>query len=137
MLMAGWVAGSLGWRLTNATARDDVTEAAAEVGGGDDVAVTLRSVANESLHLGELLSMRIAGRAGRRAFGLTIERDPGGDPHAHVTIELGEGRPVRQRLPLPRMGDPDLLVKVLLGSLRDPVFHRALASAIPLLEAAP
>jgi glucose-6-phosphate dehydrogenase assembly protein OpcA len=137
VLMAGWMAGALGWRIADATAGDDVTEARAEAPGGHRVRVTLRSVANEHLHHGELLSLRLAGGSGHRAFTLTIERSPHGDPYARVTIELGEGEAVRQKLTLPRLGDPDMLVHVLLGSLRDPVFHRTLSGASALLEAAP
>ena len=80
--------------------------------------------------------MHLSGRAGRRPFALSIARDPDGDPHAHVTIELGDRPPVRQRLTLPRLGDPDLLVHVLWARLRDPVFERTLRGAVPLLEAA-
>jgi hypothetical protein len=99
------------------------------------VRLTLRSVPNDRLHHGELLTVRLAGRRGRHAFTLTIERDPDGDNHAHVTIQLDGGQPVRQRLTLPRLGDPDLLIHVLWANQRDPVFHGALRAATPLLEA--
>jgi glucose-6-phosphate dehydrogenase assembly protein OpcA len=134
-LMAGWMAGALGWRIADVAARDDGLTATAEA-GDERVGVELRSAANEWLHHGELLSMHLSGRVGRRPFALSIVRDPDGDPHAHVTIELGDRPPVRQRLALPRLGDPDLLVHVLWARLRDPVFERTLRGAVPLLEAA-
>jgi glucose-6-phosphate dehydrogenase assembly protein OpcA len=135
-LLAGWAASALGWRFTGAkAARDDATAAVAEAAGGHRVRVTLRSVPNDRLHHGELLTVRMSGRRGRRAFTLTIERDPDGENHAHVTIQLDGGQPLRQRLTLPRLGDPDLLVHVLWANRRDPVFHGALRAATPLLEA--
>jgi glucose-6-phosphate dehydrogenase assembly protein OpcA len=134
-LLAGWAASALGWRLAGARAgRDDATTAIAEAAGGHRVRVTLRSVPNDSLHHGELLTVRLAGRRGRRAFALTIERDPHGGNHANVAIQFDGGQPVRQRLTLPRLGDPDLLVHVLWANQRDPVFHGALRAAVPLLE---
>lgn len=135
-LLAGWAADALGWRLVaTAGAGDDATEAVAEAAGEQRARLRLRSVANERLHHGELLTVRITGRAGRRPFALLVERDPEGDGHAHVTIELGTGPPLRQRLTLPRMGDPDLLVHVLWSQHRDPMFQGALLAARPLLEA--
>jgi glucose-6-phosphate dehydrogenase assembly protein OpcA len=135
-LLAGWAASALGWRFVEtAAAGDDATEAVADAGGDHRVRLTLRSVSNDRLHHGELLTVRLAGRRGRHAFTLTMERDPDGDNHAHVTIQLDGGEPVRQRLTLPRMGDPDLLIHVLWANQRDPVFHSALRAATPLLEA--
>jgi glucose-6-phosphate dehydrogenase assembly protein OpcA len=135
VLLAGWAASGLGWRFVRtAAAGEDATEAVA--GAGDhEVRLTLRSVLHPHLHHGEVTRIRLAGKSGRRAFTFTIERDPDGDKHAHVTIELGSGPPVRQRLTLPRMGDPDLLVHVLWANQRDPVFQGALLAAVPLLEA--
>jgi glucose-6-phosphate dehydrogenase assembly protein OpcA len=134
-LLAGWAAAMLGWRFVEtAAANDDATEAVA-LAGEHRVRLTLRSVPNDRLHHGELLTVRLAGRRGRHAFTLTIERDPDGDNHAHVTIQLDGGQPVRQRLTLPRLGDPDLLIHVLWANQRDPVFHGALRAATPLLEA--
>jgi glucose-6-phosphate dehydrogenase assembly protein OpcA len=134
-LLAGWVFGALGWPLAGVTAGDGVTEAAAEADGGHRARVAIRSVAGDRLHHGELLAVRLTGRSGHRAFALSIEHDPAGDHHAHVTIELDGGEPVRQRLTLPTMGDSDLLVHALWASHRDPVFGRALDGAAPLLEA--
>lgn len=135
-LLAGWAASALGWRLADAAAAgDDATTAVLHTGGDGRATVTLRSVPNDRLHHGELLTVRLAGRRGRHPFTLTIERDPDGENHAHVTIELDHGAPVRQRLTLPRMGDPDLLIHALWANQRDPVFHAALRAATPLLEA--
>jgi glucose-6-phosphate dehydrogenase assembly protein OpcA len=134
-LLAGWMAGALGWRFRDVTGDDGATRATAEA-DGRQTAIELRSVTNERLRHGELLTVRIAGRAGGRALTLTVERDPDGDRHAHVTMELGGGAPVRQRLALPWLGDPDLLVHVLWSGVRDPVFERALVSSLPLLEPA-
>lgn len=135
-LLAGWAAEALGWRLTSTgAAGDDATRAVAATSSGQQVQLVLRSVANQRLHHGELLTVRVTGRTGRRSFSLLIERDPEGAGHAHVTIELGSGPPVRQRLTLPRMGDPDLLVHVLWAHQRDPMFHGALRAAAALLEA--
>lgn len=134
-LLAGWAASALGWRFTEVRSAGDATTATAQAAGGHRVRVTLRSVPNDRLHHGELLTVRMAGRRGRRAFTLTIARDPNGDNHANVTIQLDGGRPIRQRLTLPRLGDPDLLVHVLWANQRDPVFHGALRAATPLLEA--
>ena len=135
-LLAGWAVSALGWRFVDAAAAGpDATRAIAVAGHDHRVRVTLRSVPNDRLHDGELLTVRLAGRRGRRAFMLTIERDPDGDNHANVTIRLDGGEPVRQRLTLPRLGDPDLLVHVLWANQRDPVFHGALRAAVPLLEA--
>ncbi|HEY4027069.1 MAG TPA: glucose-6-phosphate dehydrogenase assembly protein OpcA [Candidatus Dormibacteraeota bacterium] len=133
-LMAGWAAAGLGWRfVSTSSAGEDATEAVADA-DGHQVHLTLRSVSNAHLHHGELMLIRLTGKSGRRAFTFTMERDQGGDPHGHVTIELGSGPPVRQRLTLPRMGDPDLLVHVLWANQRDPVLHGALQAAVPLLE---
>jgi len=135
-LLAGWAASALGWRFESAAgAGADATTAVAHAGGDRRVRVTLRSVPNERLRHGELLTVRLAGRSGHRSFTLTIERDPEGDNHAHVTIQLDGGEPVRQRLTLPRLGDPDLLIHVLWADPRDPVFLGALRAATPLLEA--
>jgi glucose-6-phosphate dehydrogenase assembly protein OpcA len=135
-LLAGWAASALGWRFVDAApAADDATAAVADTGGEHRVSFTLRSVPNDRLRHGELLTVRLAGQRGRHAFTLTMERDPDGDNHAHVTIELDGGEPVRQRLTLPRLGDPDLLIHVLWADPRDQVFHGALRAAVPLLEA--
>jgi glucose-6-phosphate dehydrogenase assembly protein OpcA len=135
-LLAGWAASALGWRFVEtAAAGDDATEAVALGDGDHRVRLTLRSVPTDRLHHGELLTVRLAGRRGRHAFALTIERNPDRDNHAHVTIQLDGGEPVRQRLTLPRLGDPDLLVHVLWANQRDPVFYGALRAALPLLEA--
>lgn len=134
-LLAGWVASALGWRLVSPAADgEDATAAVAEAAGGHRVRLQLRSVPNDRLHHGELLAVELAGRAPRRSFKLTIERDPEGANHAHVTIELDGGEPVRQRLALPRLGDPDLLIHVLWANQHDAVFHGALRAAAPLLE---
>jgi glucose-6-phosphate dehydrogenase assembly protein OpcA len=137
VLVAGWMAGALGWRISHTTVRDDATEARAETPGGHRVRIVLRSVGNDHLHRGELLSLRLTGGTGHRAFTLTVESSPHGDPYARVTIELGETEPVRQRLTLPQPSESDLLVHVLLGSRSDPVFQRTLAGATALLEATP
>jgi hypothetical protein len=135
-LLAGWAADTLGWRSLGARAAGAAgTDAEAEVPGEHRVRLRLRSLPNQQLADGELLTVRLSGRSGRRSYALLIERDPEGDGHAHITIELGEGPPLRQRLTLPRMGDPDLLVHVLWTSRRDPMFHGALLAATPLLEA--
>jgi glucose-6-phosphate dehydrogenase assembly protein OpcA len=134
-MLAGWAAAGLDWRFVHAAAAgEDATEAVAEA-ADHRVRLTLRSAPDAHLHDGELVRIRLAGRSGRRAYTFTIERDPDGDKHAHVTIELGGGPPVRQRLTLPRMGDPDLLIHVLWANRRDQVFHDALVAAVPLLEA--
>ncbi|HXM59147.1 MAG TPA: glucose-6-phosphate dehydrogenase assembly protein OpcA [Candidatus Dormibacteraeota bacterium] len=135
-LLAGWAAHALGWRFGRVDpAGADGTDAVLDAGDGQEVRLRVRSVANQRLHHGELLTVRIAGRSGRRAFTLLIERDPEGDGHAHVTIELGNAPPLHQRLTLPRIGDPDLLVHVLWAQVRDPMFYGALLAAMPLLEA--
>jgi glucose-6-phosphate dehydrogenase assembly protein OpcA len=134
-LLAGWVASALRWRLVSTADDDDATTAVAETGEGHRVRLTLRSVPNDHLHHGELLTVRLAGHRGRRTFTLTIERDAEGGDHAYVTMQLDGGAPVRQRLTLPRLGDPTLLINVLWASQRDPVFHGALRAAAPLLEA--
>jgi glucose-6-phosphate dehydrogenase assembly protein OpcA len=134
-LLAGWAAAGLGWRLVSAAAAGDETTEAVADAGDHRVRLTMRSVPSAHLGHGELTMLRLAGRSGHRAFTFTIERDPDGEKHAHVTIEMGQGEPVRQRLTLPRMGDPDLLIHVLWANQRDPVFHDALLSARTLLEA--
>lgn len=134
-LLAGWAAWALGSRFTRTSAAgEDATEAVAE-SDGHRVHLSLRSVANDHLHHGEVLSVRMAGRRGERTFVLTISRDPDGGHHADVVIELDGSDPVNQRLTLPRLGDPDLLVHILWGSQHDPVFRGALLTARPLLEA--
>jgi glucose-6-phosphate dehydrogenase assembly protein OpcA len=135
-LLAGWTASALGWRFVEtAAAGDDATSAVAEAAGNHRVHVTLRSVPNDRLRHGELLTVRLAGRSGPRAFALTMERDPEGEYHAHLTIQLDDSEPVRQRLPLPRLGDSELLTMALWAAQRDPVYQGALGSAAPLLEA--
>ena len=134
-LLAGWAAWALHSRFTRAVARgEDATEALAEW-DGHTVSVTLSSAAHDRLHHGELLAVRLAGRSGKRTYVLTINRDPDGDKHAHVVIELDGRGPLHQRLTLPRMGDPDLILHILWGSQHDPVFKGALLAARPLLEA--
>jgi Glucose-6-phosphate dehydrogenase subunit len=134
-MLAGWVVDMLGWRFDRVASDGDATRAHAETRHGHRVNLTLRSVANERLHHGELLTVRVTGRSGRTMFALLIERDPEGDDYAHVTVRLGEAAPLRQRLTLPRMGDPDLLTQVLWSQLHDPMFHGALLACAPLLEA--
>jgi glucose-6-phosphate dehydrogenase assembly protein OpcA len=135
-LLAGWVASALGWRLGSiAAAAGDATTAVAVTGEGHHAHLTLRSVPNDHLHNGELLNVLLAGHHGRRSFALAIERDAEGDDHAHVSIRLDGGEPVLQRITLPRLGDPELLIHVLWENRHDAVFHDALAAATPLLEA--
>jgi glucose-6-phosphate dehydrogenase assembly protein OpcA len=134
-LLAGWMAWALGWRLGPIAGADDTTTAVAGTGEGHHVRLTLRAVPNDRLNNGELLTVRLSGHHQRRRFTLTIERDAEGDDHAHVTIQLDGGEPVRQRLTLPRLGDPDLLIHVMWANRRDPVFQGALRAAAPLLEA--
>jgi glucose-6-phosphate dehydrogenase assembly protein OpcA len=131
-LLVGWAAGALGWRLRPIGAAEAATEAVADTPEGHQVRLSLRSVAGSRLGHGKLLGARLSGQAGHRSFALSIARDAGGG-HADVVIELG-GEPLRQRLTPPRMGDPDLLIRVLWASHPDPVFHDALAAATPLLE---
>lgn len=134
-LLAGWMAWALRCRMTRTgAAGEDGTEAVAER-DGHSVHLSLRSVANDRLRHGELLTVRLAGRRGQRTFVLTINRDPDGANHAHVAIELDGSDTVHQRLTLPRLGDPDLLVHILWGSQHDPVFRGSLLTARPLLEA--
>lgn len=134
-LLAGWAAAALGWRFVNATANGNTaTEAVAETAGGKQVRVRLRSVPSERMEDGEVIGIHLSGQTNEGPFKLAIERDRDLGNHAHVTIELG-GEPIRQRLTLPRMGDPDLLLHVLWASHRDLVFESTLVSAATLLEA--
>jgi glucose-6-phosphate dehydrogenase assembly protein OpcA len=134
-LIAGWMASALDWRLTSVTSTSESTQAVAETGSGQPVRLTLQSTANERLRHGELLTTRLSGHRGRHTFALTAERDRGGDPYARVTIDLEGRAPLLQRVALPRIGDPELLVHVLWSDHRDPLFHGALRAATPLLEA--
>jgi len=135
-LLAGWMAAAMDWRFeAPVTSGADATEADAGTAAGHRVRVTLRSAPNERLHRGELQRVLLAGRRGRRTFSLSLERDPGGDDHGHLEIVFDGGPPVRQRLSLARLGDPDALVHVLWARPRDPVFDGALRAATPLLEA--
>lgn len=133
-LLAGWVAAALGWRFVDvgAAREEPATNAVADTGHGHSVQVTLRSVPNDHLAEGELLDVQLAGETEDGPFAVSMERDRGGGNHAQLTIVLGADT-VRQRLPLPRMGDPDLLLHVLMISQRDPVFESALAGASVLL----
>jgi glucose-6-phosphate dehydrogenase assembly protein OpcA len=134
-LLVGWVASALGWRLGSIAApADDATTAVADTGEGHHAHLTLRSVPNDRLHNGELLTVRLSGQHGRRTFTLAIQRDAE-DDHAHVSIQLDGSEPVRQRITLPRLGDPELLIHVLWSNRHDPVFNGALRSAVALLEA--
>lgn len=133
-LLAGWAAAALGWRFISVgAAGESATEAVAETDHGHRVHVTLRSVPNQHHAEGELIDVQLAGQTEDGPFALSMERDRGGGTHAHVTIALGTDT-VRQRLTLPRMDDPDLLLYVLMISRRDPVFESALAAASVLLE---
>jgi len=137
-LLTGWLARALGWRLSDVRAAGgDGVDASAAAEGPDAhrVRLRLRSVANDRLAHGELLTVRLAGRARGKPFALLIERDPGGADHAHVTIDLGGAAPLGQRLTLPRAGDPDLLVHALWAGRREQVFLGALRGATPVLEA--
>jgi len=95
--------------------------------------VTLRSIANDHLAEGELLNVRMDGHTEDGPFAISMERDSGGGPHAHLTIALGADA-VRQQLTLPRMGDSELLFDLLWTSRRDLMFESALAGASMLLE---
>ncbi len=133
-LMAGWAAASLGWRFDEVTSRDEqTTEAVAKTSDGREVALTLRSISSQQSNRGELLNVRMAGSTTDGPFDLAIERSHGGDRHASLTAHLGQ-EVIRQRLALPHMGDPDLLLNVLWASRRDPVFEGALLGVVPLLE---
>jgi glucose-6-phosphate dehydrogenase assembly protein OpcA len=132
-ILAGWAAASLGWRFTEVhAAGSEATEAVARTPAGHDVRLALRSIPDSRLAPGDLQAVRIRCEDGHDECRLVIEREGG---HARVTIDMGGGPTVRQRLTLPREGDPDLLVHVLWASRRDPVFERSLAEATPLLEA--
>ncbi len=134
-LLAGWAAAALGWRFTGVEAAGpDGTQAIAETLAGSGVRLALRSVPDSQLDEGELLAVRITSRAGDEDCFLAIERDPEGG-HARVSIDMGGEPTLHQRLTLPRLGDPDLLVQVLWVSQRDPVFERSLVAATDLLEA--
>jgi glucose-6-phosphate dehydrogenase assembly protein OpcA len=134
-LLFGWMASALRWRSAMVLPGDDATSTIVDVAGEHPVRVTIRSVPHDDLRHGELLTVRLAGRAGRRTFTLSIEHDTEGDDHAHVTVDLDGGEPVLQRLALPRLGDPELLTHALWSTQRDPVFHGALRDAAPLLAA--
>lgn len=133
-LIAGWLAASLGWRLEPvASGRGrDVTEASARIRDGQYVRVRLRSTADDGLTHGELLSVRLSGRAGRRPFAVEVERAAERD-HAHMTIDLG-GEPLQQHLSMSGLDESDLLVRTLWAGRDDPVFGDALRAARPLLQ---
>jgi len=133
-LLAGWAASALDWRFVSVgAAGQSATEAVAESGKGPRVVVTLRSIANDHLAEGELLNVRMDGHTEDGPFAISMERDSGGGPHAHLTIALGVDA-VRQQLTLPRMGDSELLFDLLWTSRRDLMFEGALAGASTLLE---
>lgn len=133
-LLAGWAASALGWRFVRVgAAGQSATEAVAETGKGPRVEVTLRSVANDHVAEGELMNVQMAGQTEDGPFAMSVERDSGGGPHAHVTIALGADT-IRQRLALPSVSEPDLLLHMLWTSRRDLVFESALAGASMLLE---
>jgi len=139
-LLAGWLANALGWRVRDVREADGGgaaggTQAVAGVEGADPVRLGLRSVANERLDRGDLLSVRLAGRSGRRSYSLVVQRHPEGERHVHVTIEMDDAPPLRQRLPLPEIAESDLLTHALWSGRRDRVFAGALRGARPLLEA--
>lgn len=134
-LMVGWAIALLGWEpIVVERAGDDVTTAVARAGGRQVRRLALRSVRRDGVPDGSLLAIRLRGRSGHRDWRFGVELDPNGRRHATVTIELG-GRPLRQRLELPRLEDSDLLTRVLLTSRPGAVLARALAGAEPLLEA--
>jgi glucose-6-phosphate dehydrogenase assembly protein OpcA len=135
-LLAGWVASALSWAIEAAKASGEgATEAVAKRADGEEARIVLRSVEWPHVPEGGVLAIRLDGHAAGRDFRLAVERDRDDGNQARVSIDFGNGSVVHQRLTLPRMDDPDLLVHVLWAARRDPVFDRALAGARVLLEA--
>ncbi|HEY7201773.1 MAG TPA: hypothetical protein VIC57_16240, partial [Candidatus Dormibacteraeota bacterium] len=69
------------------------------------------------------------------SYSLVVQRHPEGERHVHVTIEMDDAPPLRQRLPLPDIAESDLLTHALWSGRHDRVFAGALRGARPLLEA--
>lgn len=76
-LLAGWLASSLGWKLSRAASGGGgVVMAVYEAQGGRTVEVDFRSVAKERLLAGELSAVRVNGVASGETFRLSLFRDP-------------------------------------------------------------
>jgi glucose-6-phosphate dehydrogenase assembly protein OpcA len=136
-LLAGWVVGALGWRLVATTAVGDAAvEAVGEGHQGRQVQLLLRAESRPGLEIGSMCRVRMTGRTGSSDLTLAIEREAGASSQVRVIIDLaGPGPAVQQRLTLPSMTEPELMLNMLWASRRDPVYDRSLAAAVPLLEA--
>lgn len=135
-LLAGWVASAMGWAIAQANpAGDAATEGVAKRADGEQVRIALRSVGATDAPERGLLTVRLTGHVDRRDFMLAIEREPEDGNQVRLSFDLGSGAVVHQRLTLPPMHDPDLLLHVLWTGRRDLVFDRALAGASGLLQA--
>jgi glucose-6-phosphate dehydrogenase assembly protein OpcA len=136
MLLGGWLASALDWRLTDATSS---THAGAEVllrrASGRMIQLTLRAVEQANLPPGALRSIQFDGHAAGKEFATHMEIRPDRSDHAHVRIDIGGVETLKQRLALPQPTDSDLLLHALSAARRDRVYLRSLDAAAKLLDA--
>jgi glucose-6-phosphate dehydrogenase assembly protein OpcA len=135
-LMAGWLASRLGWRFKGSKAgKAGALAAHLEAPAGHPVDIAFRSAPGEGQVPGEVTAIRIQAAAGGQTAKVEIERKGGGDT-ATLGVEVGEAAPIRQRLPMARAEEAELLVDLLVQGRIDRVYQRALGAASELLQAA-
>jgi glucose-6-phosphate dehydrogenase assembly protein OpcA len=76
-LLAGWLAGALGWKLQRAAGGGGgVVAAIYQAEGWRPVQIQFRSMTKSHVMPGEVSALRIAGTSAGQSFTLTIQRDP-------------------------------------------------------------
>jgi glucose-6-phosphate dehydrogenase assembly protein OpcA len=134
-LLGGWLMSSLGWKLTSAVSSSErVGDAILENRSGRMVELSLRSADAPSLPQGTLCGVRFHGRRGDHPFAMQMEIRADRTDHAHVRIDLGGEETLHQRLPLPQVGEAQLLLHALSAARRDRVYVRSLAAAAKLVD---
>jgi glucose-6-phosphate dehydrogenase assembly protein OpcA len=135
-LFAGWLASALHWKLQRAAGgAGDAVTVYLEGPDGHSVEIGFGSVAAAGRAEGEIVALSVEAGANRQTARFEIARAGDGDA-AEMRAQVGEGREIRQRLPLGMTEDAELLVGLLVQGRMDEVYQRALRAAVQLLESA-
>jgi glucose-6-phosphate dehydrogenase assembly protein OpcA len=135
-LLGGWLMSALDWRMTEATRSSPAgAEVLLRTPQRKTVELALRAVEHEGLPHGALRALGFDGRVGAMQFAARMEIRPDRTDHAHVRIDIGGQETLHQRLPLPQLTEPDLLVTALSAAHLDRVYLRSLDAAAKLVDA--
>jgi glucose-6-phosphate dehydrogenase assembly protein OpcA len=134
-LVAGWIIGALGWKLTQAARVSTSTaDALLKTPDGHMVQLTFRSVASPLMKEGALRAVRLEGRSGETSIAMKVELNVERPDHAHVQVDMGGVETLHQRLPLPEPEEAELLLQALSAARRDRVYVRSLEAAASLVD---